>query len=100
MKVPQLRKLSILTVIGSVVLLVLAAALPRLTVVLAVLAILVYSVPFVFWMHVWPRSRERQTTEHLWVRELTPEILQEWYASGRITREDFERMMRDQENRP
>ena len=100
MKVPQLRKLSILTIIGSVVLLVLAATLPRLTVLLAVLAILVYSVPFVFWMHVWPRRRERHATQHLWVRELTPGILQEWYASRRITKEDLERMMRDLEKGP
>ena len=80
-------------------LLVLAATFPRLTVGLAVLASLVYSVPFVFWMYVWPRRHERQATQHLWVGELTPEVLQEWYASGRITKEDFERMTRDLENR-
>ena len=36
----------------------------------------------------------------MWVRELTPKVLQEWYAGGRITKEDFERMMHDLENRP
>ncbi len=93
-RIPELRRISILTILGTVALLVLAAAFPRLTYALAILAILVYSVPYIFFVHIFPRKQHQRLSRDIWVREMTPEMAKEWYAAGRITEEEYERMMR------
>ena len=98
-RVPELRKISILTVIGTVTLLVLAAIFPQLTVTLAFLAIMVYSVPYIFFVYIWPRRRERGVMRDVWVRDLTPEAVRGWYEAGKLTREEYEKMMRSLESR-
>jgi len=98
-RVPELRKISILTVIVTVTLLVLAAIFPRLTVALAILAIIAYSAPYVFFVYLWPRRSDRNVARGIWVRDLTPEAVKGWYEAGKLTREEYEKMMRDLETR-
>ncbi len=93
-RVRELRKVSILSVLGTVTLLVLAAAFPRLTYPLAILAILVYSVPYIFFAHIFPRRHRQRLLRDIWVKELSPEMVKEWYAAGRITAEEYGQMMR------
>lgn len=93
-RVPELRRITILTVIGTVALLMLAAFFPRLTVPLAILAILVYSVPYIFFVYIWPRKQEGGVVRDIWVKNLTHEAVKEWYESGRLTKEEYDKMMR------
>lgn len=76
-------------------LLVFAVAYRWLTYALAIFAILVYSVPYIFFVPVFPRKQQQGLSRDIWVRELTAEVVKEWYAAGRITEEEYERMMRD-----
>ena len=77
----------------------LAAAFPRLTFALAVLAILIYSLPYIFLVHIWPRRHHQRLARDIWVRELTAEAVKEWYEAGKITREEYEKMMKNIEDR-
>lgn len=93
-----MRKASILSVIGSVAFLMLAASIPQYRLTLAVLAIAMYSLPYIF-LALWARRGRRSIGRNIWVRELTPEAVREWFAAGRITEEEYEAMMRGLESR-
>lgn len=93
-----MRKVSILSIIGTVAFLMLAASIPQLRVTLAVVAIAISSLPYIF-LALWSRRRRGSIPRDIWVRELTPEAVREWYAAGRITEEEYERMMRGLESR-
>ncbi len=93
-RVPELRRISIPAILGTVALLVLAADFPRLTYALPILAILIYSVPYIFFAHIFPRKRQQRLSREIWVSELTPELVKERYAARRIREEDYELMMR------
>lgn len=97
-RVPQMRKVSVLSIIGTVAFLMFAASIPQLRIPLAVLAIAINSLPYIF-LALWSRRGRRSIYRDIWVRELTPEAVRKWYAAGRITEEEYERMMRNLESR-
>ncbi len=74
-----------------------AGAFPRLTYVLAVLAILVSFVPYILSAQIFPGKHAGRLPRDIWVRELSPEMVKEWYDAGRITREEYEATMRSLE---
>ncbi len=93
-----MRKVSILSVIGSVGFLILAASFPQLRVNLAILAIAITSLPYIF-LALWSRRRRSSIPRDIWVGELTPEMEREWYAAGRIAKEEYDRIMRGLESK-
>ncbi len=96
-RIPEPRRIPMIGVLGTVALLFAAGALPRLTYVLAVLAILVSFVPYILSAQIFPGEHAGRVPGDIWVRELSPEMTKEWYAARRITREEYEATMRSLE---
>ncbi len=86
-----MRKVSILTVIAAVALLVAGSRLPKLWVAVLVVAFL--SFPFILWNYVWPRQARRQALEDMIAVHSPEAMLKLKLANGEITQEQFDRMI-------
>ena len=92
-KVPNLRRLVLISVFGTVTLLMAGVALPGWQFLIVAGAAVLLSLPFVFWSNLWPRKARKGALER--IRGI--EFLWEIYSRGEITKADFDRLMRDPE---
>ncbi len=90
-RVQSLRKVSILTVIAAVALLVAGNRLPKLWV--TVLVVVFLSFPFVLWNYIWPRQARKQALEDVIAVDSAEAMLKLKLAKGEITREQFDKMI-------
>ncbi len=97
-RVQSLRKVSILTVIAAVAILVAGSRLPKLWVAVLVVAFL--SLPFVLWDYIWPRQARKQALEDMIAVQSPEAMLKLRLASGEITQEQFEKMIVQLQEQP
>ncbi len=93
-----MRKVSILTVIAAVALLVAGNRLPKLWVAVLVVAFL--SFPFALWNYVWPRRARKQALEDMIAVNSPEAMLKLRLAKGEITQEQFDKMIVQLQEQP
>ncbi len=91
-RVPNLRKLVLISLFGTVSVLTVGAALPRsYTLPVGLVAAGLLSIPFIFWSNLWPRKVRQRALDKLWGLE----TMRERYQRGEISKEEFETFIRD-----